>query len=207
MPATKEIIADVVSVSVWTSRTPRLVSRTGVDRRTPVNIGNSICIFEPPPPVLIEIIGTAPPCGLNASQEFVDKRQSTSPGLVRQSQKLNTFVDRKLSDDRDLTSIFSKVIGDKLSKGSRRDLYTCCRMNFAADPVSTQTPTFVDLGLSTINALDEGSGLSTPTNIIQRPTDGAHWSAPNKCFGETIAVGVSEENSDYNYNYKTEFQV
>ena len=26
-------------------------------------------------------------------------------------------------------------------------------------------------------------------------------------FGETIAVGVSEENSYYEYNYKTEFQI
>ena len=37
--------------------------------------------------------------------------------------------------------------------------------------------------------------------------DGAHWSAPNYIFGETTAVGVIEANSDYGYNYKTEFQI
>ena len=39
-------------------------------------------------------------------------------------------------------------------------------MNLAADPAQTQTPQFVDLGLVKIIALDEGSGISTPSNII-----------------------------------------
>ena len=82
-----------------------------------------------------------------------------------------------------------------------------CRMNLAADLVQTQTTQFVDLGLARINELDEFSGLSTPTTIIRRPTDGAHWSAPNHIFGETSSVGVSDTKSDYNYNYKTEFKI
>ena len=80
-------------------------------------------------------------------------------------------------------------------------------MNFAADPVQTQTPQFMDMGLSTINALDEGSGLSTPNDRIRRPTNGAHWRAPNYIFGKTTVVGVNEAKSDYDYNYKTEFQI
>ena len=71
-----------------------------------------------------------------------------------------------------------------------------CRMNFAADPVQTQIPQFMDLVLSAINALDEVSDLSTPTIRILNPEDGAHWSAPNHIFGETKVVVVSEAKSD-----------
>ena len=107
-------------------------------------------------------------------QELGNKQQSTSLGFVGQSQKLDAVVDEILPDDLDLTSIFSKVIGHKLSNSSSRDLYTRFRMNFAADPIQTQTSQFMDMGLFAINALDEGNGLSTPANIIQRPMDGAH---------------------------------
>ena len=58
------------------------------------------------------------------------------------------------------------------------------------DTVKTQTPQLFDLMFSTINVLDEGSGISTPNSIIRRPMYGAHWSLPKNIFGETTAVGV-----------------
>ena len=79
-------------------------------------------------------------------------------------------------------------------------------MNFADDTVQTQTPQFMDLVFSTINTLDESSGISTPAIIIQKPMNGSHWSAPNHFFGGTTELGVSEAKLDYDYNYKTEFQ-
>ena len=120
---------------------------------------------------------------------------------------MDAVVDVKLPDNIDLMSIFSKVIGDKVSNSSSQDLYTRCRMNLAEYPIQKQTPQFFALGLSTISALDEGSGLSITANIIRRPTDGAHWSAPNNIFGETTVVGLSEAKYDYDYNYKTESQI
>ena len=80
-------------------------------------------------------------------------------------------------------------------------------MNLLEDPFQTKTTQFVDLGLTTINALDEGSGLSTPATRIKRPTDGAPLSGSNHIFVETTIVGVSETMSDYDYNYKTELQI
>ena len=130
------------------------------------------------------------------SQEVGNKQKSTSPGLVRQPPNLDAVVDGKFPDDMDSASIFSKVIGEKLSYGSFGGLYMSCRMSFAADPVQTKTSEFMDLGFSTINALYEGSGISTPTTIIQKPMDGAHWSRSNHVFGETKAVGMSEAKSD-----------
>ena len=72
--------------------------------------------------------------------------------MVGQTKKLDAVVDRKLPNDIDYASIFIKVIGHKLSGGSNGDLYTHCRMNFAAYPFQTQTPQFMDLTFLNINA-------------------------------------------------------
>ena len=55
-------------------------------------------------------------------------------------------------------------------------------MNLAADPVNIPAPQFLNLGLSTINALDKEAILWTPTTIVGRPTDVAHGSAPDHIF-------------------------
>ena len=51
-------------------------------------------------------------------------------------------------------------------------------------------PQFVDLGFSTINSLDEGSGISTTATRIKKPADGVYWRSPNHVFDENTAVGV-----------------
>ena len=76
-----------------------------------------------------------------------------------------------------------------------------------ADPVQILTSQFVDLGISAIDAMNKVSGISTPATIIQRPTYGAHFIAPNHIFGGTTAVVVSKAKSYYGYNYKTVFQI
>ena len=82
-----------------------------------------------------------------------------------------------------------------------------CRMNLTEYTVQILTPQFVNLGLSNIDALDKVSGLSNPATRIQRPVDGAHRSAPNHIFGETKSVGEREAKYNYDYNYKTDFQI
>ena len=188
MPVMKEVVADAVSGGTWVNRNPQQVSSTGINGSTPGDIRYSISIVEPPSPVLIGIVSTYSPCGLNMSQNVENKRQSTSPALVGNTQKLDAVIDVKLPDNLDYVSIFRKVIGHKLSNGSSGDLYLQCRLNFAADPVQTQTPQFIDLRFSSINTLDERSGISTPATRIQRPMDGFHWSAPDFVFGEATAV-------------------
>ena len=112
---------------------------------------------------------------------------------------MDAAVDVKFPNDINLASVFSKVMGHKLSDGIRGDLYTRCRMNCVADTVQKQTPQFMFLGLSNINALYESSGLSNTSTRIRRPTDGAHWSAPDPVFGEATVVGIFEAKSDYDY--------
>ena len=127
--------------------------------------------------------------------------------MVGDTPKLDAVIDGNLPDDLDSASIFSKVIGHKLSDSSSSDIYLLCRIKSAADTVQTQTPQFIDMGLSTINTLNESSGLRNPLIRIRRPTDGSDWSMPDHVFGEVIVVGISEAKSDHEYHYKTEFQI
>ena len=109
-PATKEIVADADAAlgGAWIHRNPRQVNMTRINRSTPGEIGNAIGIVETSSPALIGTIGAFPPCGLNLIQEVGDIRQSTSPGLFRQSQKLDAAVDGKFSNNPDLTYISAR---------------------------------------------------------------------------------------------------
>ena len=68
------------------SRTMQQVSRTDVNRSTPGGIENSIGTVETSSLALIVIIGTAPTCGLNLSQEVDEIRPYNYSGLIRKSQ-------------------------------------------------------------------------------------------------------------------------
>ena len=122
-PATKEVVVYAECGGEWVNQTPRQVSRMGVDGSTPGDIHNSDSIENSSSPVLIGIFSTSSPCGLNASLQVANKRQSTSPTLVKNGQKLDAVIDGKLPDDLDAASVFSKVIGHKPSNGSSGDLY------------------------------------------------------------------------------------
>ena len=81
-PATEKVVADMASGGAWVNRNPRQVSRAEFDRSTPGEICHAVIVVESTPPVLIGIVATYLPCGLNASQQVTNKRQSTSLGLV-----------------------------------------------------------------------------------------------------------------------------
>ena len=205
--ATKEVVADAALGGAWVNRTPRKVIRTGVYGSTPEEVYNAVSVNNAPYPVIIGSVITSPPCGISRILQVSKKRQYNSPGLVRNTQKLDNVVDRNLPDDLDYAYIFSKVIGHKISDGSSDDIYSRCRLNFANDPIQTQAPHFMDMGLPTINILNESGVLGNPATKIQRPTDVSHWSAPDHVFGEATAVGMSAANSDHDYSYKTDFEI
>ena len=206
-PSMKEVIVDTASDGVWVNRTPRQLSWTVFEGTTPGNIRNSVSAEHDPWPVLIEINGTFPTCGLGGSLQVGNKRHSSSSGLVWQIQKLDSVIDGKLPDDLDSESIFSKLIGHKISNSFSGDLYLSCRMNFVDDRVQTKAPQFMSLGFSAINELYEISALSTPAARIWRPTDEYYWRAIGHVFGEATAVGMSAAKSEHDYNYKTGFQI
>ena len=78
-------------------------------------------------------------------------------------------------------------------------------MNLAADPVNIPAPQFGYLGLYTIDALDKGAILWTPSTRVGSSMDVSYWSEPDHIFGKTTAVGDSViAKSDH--NHKTDFE-
>ena len=147
-----------------------------------------------------------PASGHSGIFQVLNIRQSTVSDEIRDTQKFDNSVDRKLSNDGDSTSIFSKVIGGELSHSSIAYLYLRCWMDFASNTVRTKAPHFVDLGLPAVNALDEFNIFVTPANRIRNLTDGSHGSAPDHVFGKATAVGMNATISKLGYSYKTDFQ-
>ena len=84
-PATKKVIVDVALGSAWDNRTLQQVIRKGISRSTTGNILNADSVKDDPSPVLIGIVATSPPCGLNASLQVGNKHQSNFPDLVGQT--------------------------------------------------------------------------------------------------------------------------
>ena len=133
-------------------------------------------------------------------QEIGGIRQSTPPDL-RQSNKLDTSINRLFTDNLVAPPIFSELLCDKLSNSTIGDLYTRYSMSLAADPVNTSAPQFVDLGLLTINALSKSSSIWTPSIIVVSPAYIAHGSSMNNIF--EIVTSVRDKlsaKSDYSYN-------
>ena len=89
-----------------------------------------------------------------------------SPLLDSNTQKLDAVVDGKLPDDLDSASIFSKIIGQIISDGSRYDLYSRFRMKFTVNIFQTQAQHFMDLGLLAINKLNESVVFGTTATSI-----------------------------------------
>ena len=121
-PQTTEVIMYTERSSAWVLQTPRRVSWTGRDSNTPGHCGISA---RPPRAnflVLSGCLGFSPASGHSGILYVFNKRQSTVPDQIRDTQTFDTSVDRNLADDGDYMSTFSKVIGCELSHSSSADL-------------------------------------------------------------------------------------
>ena len=182
MPAAKKIFTNAASGNAWTNRALRQIIRTGVNRTTLGNISHDCGISETSSPALIGIIGTTVrPCGLNMILDIDDIRQLATPEL-RNSNKLDTSIDQKFTNNMVAPPIFTEVLVKILYNSSIWDLRTRCWMNLAEYPVNIPAPQFVDLGISTINKLYKGSSILTPDTRVGRPMDVAHRSALDHIF-------------------------
>ena len=184
MPDLKEIFADATLGNAWKNRTPQKISRTGIDGSIPISnpIRSGMRKYSTPDSSdssLTRInIGTsdtttAPPCGLSTSPEIGNIRQSATPN-PRDSDKLDTSIDRYLTNNLIAQPIFTDVLSKKPSNGSSWDLYALTGMHLTTHPINYVTPQFVDFGFSTVDALDKGDGLWTPSTIVLGHTDVTH---------------------------------
>ena len=121
--------------------------------------------------------------GNSGRQDIIKKRQSTSPGVGRNAQKFDASVDVNLSNDRDYTAIFRKVLGHELSNGLSADIYLHCRLGFTSNYVGTKAPDCLLLGLPAVNASDGFDAFGTLATRLRRPAGGFHWSVTVHILG------------------------
>ena len=79
MPATKEFVVDAALGGAWVNRTPHEIIQMGVDGITPEDICNAVSVKNYPFPVLIGIVATSPPCGINTGMQVANKQHYISP--------------------------------------------------------------------------------------------------------------------------------
>ena len=154
----------------------------------------------------MEVLAPPPTLGHSWRLEVLNKRQSRSLSLSRNTQKIEISVDENLANDRDSTSIFKKVLGQKLSNSLSADIYLRFWTDFTSEAIGTEAPNFANLGLLEVNTLDEFNALGTRATRVRRPMYGSHWSAPGHVSGEVTAVGMRRTRSEQNYSYKTDFE-
>ena len=101
---------------------------------------------------------TAPPFGLIVILKIGNIRKSATPDL-RDSDKLETSIDGKFTNNLFEMPIFTDLISEKLFTSSSQYLYARLGMHLMVDPINSMTPKFGNLGFYTVDALDKGAGL------------------------------------------------
>ena len=202
-PHRTEFIRDTSCSSAWVFRNPRHVRRTDRDGTSPGKCDFAVWSPGDNRKVLIGGIKVSSTMGHSGILEFLNRRQYTSPSVSRNTQKFDALVHDNLANERDSTSIFSKLLGQELSDILSADIYLRCWMDFTSNAVGTEAPNFVNFDLLAIQASDEFNAFGTPATRVRRPADGSHWSALGQVFGESTAVGMSGTRSEQKYDYKT----
>ena len=140
------------------------------------------------------------------SQEIGSPSGSIGPQEVRDVQPLDTPINVIYTKHREPAQNFSKVISRKLSDKSSADVYLRCRTNLTRDDVFTESPNFMNLGLSSVHTSDELGSVLFPNARIGRPVDRSNWIPPGHLIGEVTTDIVSRTRSEQNYISKNDFE-
>ena len=90
----------------------------------------------------------------------------------------------------------SKAIGHKFTNEYSIDVTSRCQMNLRRDSVITESPKFMNMGLSSVHTLDELRSVFIPTTRIGRPADVSNWLPPYHRIGEVTADIVIRMGSE-----------
>ena len=189
-PTLKVIVTDAARSSARIFRNPGDVSLTVRYGNTPRD-GNTY--ISPPRfnyPVLVGTGTTISPTRTGI-QEIGSPKGPTGPVEVKNSQIFHTSINGYLTDNRDSTPTFSKLIRLELSHNSSANIYLHCQVNFMRNSIGTKSPNFTDLGILAVYTSDELGSFDTPATRVGRPTDGSNLSAPGHVFVKATVAGAS----------------
>ena len=130
------------------------ISRTGINGSTPAVSGSvtnavDICTSTTLPSICSWSVSIG-----NKGQTITD----TTPSF-RDTSKFHTSIDGILYNDSNVPSIVSKIIHDKFSVSSRRNLNLRSRMDVAAETIQPMGPQLILHGIPTIDKFNEKDGI------------------------------------------------
>ena len=140
------------------------------------------------------------------SQDVIIPRGFIVPQWGRDAQPLDTPINGIYSKHRDPAPTWSKLIGSIFTNESSDDVNLRCRMNFTCDAVLTESPNFVNMGLSSVHTSDEIGSVFIPNARIGTLTDGSNWLLTGHRIGEVTVDRVIRMGSEQDYNAKTDFE-
>ena len=140
------------------------------------------------------------------SQDNGSPRRYVVTQKVRNAEPLDASINGISYKHSDPAPTWSKVIGSKFSNKSRADVYSCCRKNLTSDTVLSESPNFMDLGLSSVNRTDELGSVFDPTTIIRSLTHGFNCLPHSHRISEATADRASGNNLKHSYNFKSDFE-
>ena len=98
---------------------------------------------------------------------------------------MHTSIDRRFRNGYNMPFVFSQVLCDELSVSYGRNIYSWCRMDFAAETVQPMGPQLVSHGILKIDTLNENSGIWSPATTPNT----THGSAFRNVLRQGTVVG------------------
>ena len=124
------------------------------------------------------ITGTsAPPIHIRC-QEIGSPRGSIGPHEVINSHPFKTSINLFSPEHGHPTPIFSKVIGRKIVPDESADVYARKSMDFGSNSILSESPNFMNFGLSPANTPDKLNSVLSPTTRVESLTNGSYWILP-----------------------------
>ena len=161
----KEIVTGATCITAGVLKDPPVINWKDTSGTIPVD-RNTIGI---PPRTTIQVWtgnGLSVPPISKGSQEIESPRRPIIPQEVRNADPLDNSINQYPAKDRYPTPDWSKIIGSKAVTNKTSDVYMRIQMSFGSDTVLSESPNFMNFGLSSVNITDELGSVFVPTTTL-----------------------------------------
>ena len=202
----KEIFTGASRSAAGVLKVPLVVNWKDASGTIPQNINTVRMPPRTTTPVWNSTGPSVPPINIGI-QKIKGPRRPIIPQEIRNPEPLTDSINRINDKHRYPDPSWSKVIGIKTFTNESADIYARGRMNFWSDTILSESPNFMDLGLSTFNKTDELGSVVVPTARIGRPEDGSNWLLPGHDISEATADIVNRTKANNHYILKVNLKL
>ena len=197
----KEIVTGATCSAAGVLKDPPVVNWKDTGKLNPVDRNTT----RIPPRTTTQVhTGTGPsvPSTSIGSQEIEGPRRPIIFQEVRNAEPIDASINRITAKHRDPASSWIKVVGSKIFTNESAGVYAFGQMNLGSDTVLSESPKFMDFGMSSVNTMDELRSVFIPNIRIGRSTHGSNWLSPGHDISVTVVNKLSGTKAKNHYNFK-----